>query len=85
MGLLKQWAGIELVHVVGETFHGKTVFLDGRHFEKCVFTDCAIMIRAARFGLTDCSIDGCTFHYDGPAEAIALLIAEGAPKPPRQA
>jgi len=76
-------SAMELEHIVGQQFRGKTIYLDGRRFEGCDFTDCKLVTRIARFALVSNHLTRSPVVREGAAaaaEGIAhALRTQGAP------
>jgi hypothetical protein len=72
--VLDQMTGLDLTRVQGVTFESKTVFLDGRQFVGCTFTNCDIRIVMGVFVIEDGTFTGCAFRLYGPAAKVAEVI-----------
>jgi hypothetical protein len=62
---------VGLERIKGKTFTDTDVYLDGREFINCYFKNCKMFAKLGCFVITgDIHMDGCTFVFLPPAEAI---------------
>lgn len=62
-------------HFRDMTETGKTLYMDGKYFQDCNFTDCVLVFCGGDYGWSDTKFVNCKLSFQGPA-ARALEFAK---------
>ena len=72
--LLKALKKIDLVSVVGQNFKNQDIYLDGREFIDCNFTDCRLITHLGHWRILEgCVFKNFTFDFMYPASTVRAV------------
>ena len=72
--ILTEIEKVVLEVVQDRQFRDEPVYMDGREFQGCTFTECRLFIKLGFFVATDCNFVSSQFQMSGPANSLKNFL-----------
>lgn len=69
--------------VEGQQFEKQELYLDGRHWRRCIFTDCSLWVLFGRWRFEDCHFVRSKFMFVDSAGQVAQIAQDLVTQRPR--
>jgi hypothetical protein len=63
-----------MIAVENETRSGVTIFIDGKHFINCRYTNCTLIFAGGDFGWTNTTFKSCQIRFSGSADRTVSFM-----------